>query len=142
MLLKNQGQIRSCDRLEVGRNSALSRSLIILWSSIILNWHFPKICFSQTTRLWENASIHVPDLLPNRINFELGSHFSTTCMKVSLLMRKYIGASHVGGTHMDDSSSACDNTHRNKRNRLENGGSAWQRTRRDARRSIANSPSD
>ena len=46
------------------------------------------------------------------------------------------------GPHMDDFSSACDNTHHNKRNRLENGGFAWRRTRRDARRSIANSPSD
>ena len=62
-----------------------------------MNWCFSEVYFLQSARLLENASICASDLLPNRINFELGSHFSTTCMKVSLLIRKYIGASRIGG---------------------------------------------
>ena len=62
-----------------------------------MNWCFSEVYFLQSARLLENAPILAHDLLPTRINFELGSHFSTTCIKICPSMRRCIGAFHVGG---------------------------------------------
>ena len=78
MLLDFGPQIRSCDRLEVGRASTFVRRLNTPQLEIILNWRFPKAYFSQATRTAKNTPIQTLDLLPIGINFELGSHFSTT----------------------------------------------------------------
>ena len=81
MLLDFGAEIRSCGRLEVGRNPESSEPHEIPQQNIMLNWDFAEALFTATEldpKKTPNCSAH---LLPTCINFEFETHFSTTWFK-------------------------------------------------------------
>ena len=79
MLLDFGLEIRSCDRLEVGRIARLTCCCDKSQLNIVLNWCFTMSSFLATAPAPENNPICIADLFPTCINFEFESVFSTTC---------------------------------------------------------------